>query len=146
AGSARARPASSISAWCACAPPRTGAGSFAPPTTESPRPSIPPAGCAASSPCSWKRPRTPASATSRTELSTRAGAIGSRSSAQPLLCWGWLAVPYHQHIAILDDVLLAFEAKLALIPRARIAAQVDQGLPVHHFGANELLLEIGVNR
>src|SRR4051794_12497841 len=56
-----------------------------------------------------------------------------------------LAVPDHEYVAILDDVLLAFEPQLTLVPRARVAAQVYHRLPIDHFGADELLLEIGVD-
>jgi hypothetical protein len=59
------------------------------------------------------------------------------------------SVADHQHIPVLDDVFFAFEprSRRCLFRAApRIAAQIHQRLPVHHFRADELLLEIGVNR
>src|ERR1035441_7915013 len=56
-----------------------------------------------------------------------------------------LTVADHQDVAVLDDVFLALQTELALVASAGIAAEIDQRFPVHHFGANELLFEIGVN-
>src|SRR5690349_18637389 len=50
-----------------------------------------------------------------------------------------------EHVAVLDDVLFAFQPQLALVARARVAAQIDHGLPVDDLGADELLLEVGVD-
>src|SRR5689334_7966558 len=56
-----------------------------------------------------------------------------------------LPVPDHQDIPILDDIFLTFETQQAFLTNPRISAMIDQRLPVHHFGANELLLEIAVD-
>ena len=56
-----------------------------------------------------------------------------------------LTVPDHKNVAVLDDVLFAFQAQQAFFAHARVAAMIDQRLPVHHFGADELLLEIAVD-
>ena len=118
-------------AWCACAPPRTGAGSCAPPTTASRR-TIDPAGRVRVALPSVRAggvvhgiqlPGAP-------DLLYAAMATGSR-------CWhallaecralaGCSAVADHQHVAVLDDVLLAFQPQLPFFAHARIAAQIDQ--------------------
>src|SRR5579863_1542080 len=50
-----------------------------------------------------------------------------------------------ENVAVFDDVVFALEAELAFVAGAAIAAEVDQRLPVDHFGADELLFEIGVD-
>ena len=55
------------------------------------------------------------------------------------------AVADDQDVAVFDDVLLALQAELAFFASAGVAAEIDQRLPVHHFGTDELLLEIGVD-
>src|ERR1035437_925419 len=75
--------------------------------------------------------------------------IGAATVRERLVGWSvssQLAVADHQDVAVFDDVLLAFQTELAFVAGAGIAAEIDQRLPVHHFGANELLFEIGVNR
>ena len=74
-----------------------------------------------------------------------AAMLGSVRSRWPRLYRLALAVPDHQDFAVLDDVLLALQTELTLVASAGIAAEIDQRLPVHHLGANELLFEIGVN-
>src|SRR5262249_28187428 len=56
------------------------------------------------------------------------------------------AVPDYQYVAVLDDVLLAFQAQQAFLAHARVSAMVDQRLPVHRFGPDELFLKVAVNR
>ena len=55
-------------------------------------------------------------------------------------------MPNHEHVAVLDDVLFAFQTQQPLISHAGIAIIVDQRLPVDHFRADELLLEVAMNR
>src|ERR1700744_6291903 len=57
-----------------------------------------------------------------------------------------LRVPYYQHVAVLDDVLFAFEAQQALFTYAGVAAEIDEVLPVHDLRTDELLFEIGMDR
>src|ERR1035441_8298363 len=74
--------------------------------------------------------------------------LATRGSARPSTWADFSAVstvPDHQDVAVLDDVFLALQTELALVASAGIAAEIDQRFPVHHFGANELLFEIGVN-
>src|ERR1700687_3979379 len=56
-----------------------------------------------------------------------------------------LSVPDYQNVAVLDDVFFALEPQQTLLAHTRITAVIDQRLPVHHFGADELLLEIAVD-
>ena len=49
------------------------------------------------------------------------------------------------HIAILDDVLLAFDAHLAGLFTLRFAAESDEIIERNHFRSNESFLKIGVN-
>src|SRR5437762_7114368 len=77
-----------------------------------------------------------------TRASLYAGRIRLTSSAAFIREMSILAVADHQHIAVLHDVLLAFEAQLALVARSGVAAQIHQGLPIHNLGADELLFEI----
>src|SRR5436309_8374581 len=53
--------------------------------------------------------------------------------------------PEVHHVAILHNVVLAFEAHLAGIARARLAAEHDIIVIGNGFGADEALLEIGVD-
>ena len=55
-------------------------------------------------------------------------------------------MPNNEHIPILDNVLLALQTQKPLLTDSGIAAQIDQRLPVHYFGPDELFLEIGVDR
>ena len=57
-----------------------------------------------------------------------------------------LSVPDHEHVAVLDDVLFSFQAQQAFFAHAGIAVVLHQRLPVDHFGADELLLEVAVDR
>src|SRR5262245_27490885 len=50
-----------------------------------------------------------------------------------------------QHVAVLDDVVLAFESELAGIARARFAIERDVIVVGDCLGAYEALLEIGVD-
>src|ERR1035437_6706842 len=100
----------------------------------------------------WKPRPTRGSRTFPSGRPTRDTGIGSWRCVRwwrPWGCWrsGWpSAVPDHQHIAILDDVLFAFQLEQSLFAHAGVAAQIHQRFPVHHFGADELLLEIGMDR
>src|ERR1700686_2012362 len=98
-------------------------------------------------------------ATKAARRSTPNMAIGSRGAAGWASGWRYsvlsflitlhasaLPVPDHQNISILDDIFLAFEAQQAFLADARITGMVDQRLPVHHFGPDELLLEVAVDR
>src|ERR1700761_6403961 len=49
------------------------------------------------------------------------------------------------HVAILHDVLFAFEAHLRLFTRRAEAARGHQVFPVHHFGLDEPALDVAVN-
>src|SRR5690554_8149440 len=49
------------------------------------------------------------------------------------------------HVAILDDVLLALQAPLAGVLRALFAAQGDKVIIGDDLGADEALLEVGVD-
>src|SRR5580700_69409 len=57
-----------------------------------------------------------------------------------------LSVAYHQNVAVLDDVFFAFETQQTFLADARVTGMVDQCPPVHHFGANEFLLEVAMDR
>ena len=50
-----------------------------------------------------------------------------------------------QHVAVLDDVVLAFEAELARFARARLALPGDIVVIGDGLGADEALLEVGVD-
>src|ERR1017187_430071 len=89
AGSDPAPRGASISAWCACAPPRTGAGFCAPPMTASPLPSTRPAAYAARCRPTRRPLPTPVSATSRRRPSTRVSATGSRCCRRALRSYAW---------------------------------------------------------
>src|ERR1700693_4317814 len=90
--------------------------------------------------------------------STPNTAIGSRGAAGWAPGWRYsvlsflitphanaLPVPNHQNITILDDIFFAFEAQQDLLADARITSMVDQRLPVHHLGSDELLLEVAMD-
>src|SRR5581483_9661012 len=49
------------------------------------------------------------------------------------------------HVAVLDDVVAALEAQGAALAGAGVAAVVDQLLPGNDFGADEALLDVGVD-
>ena len=53
---------------------------------------------------------------------------------------------YMHHVAILHNVLLALKAKRTLRARSCFAARRKQIIPANRFGANEVMLKIGVNR
>src|ERR1019366_3211207 len=55
------------------------------------------------------------------------------------------AVPDVEDIAVLHEVFLAFEAELADGARGGLGAQFEQEVPVDGFGADEVLLKIGVD-
>src|ERR1700722_17121724 len=88
---------------------------------------------------------------------TATGSHGAASSQPFLRCYGrnghtisrslkcGLTVPDHKHVPVLDDVLFAFQAQEAFFAHTRVAAMIDQRLPVHHFGSDKLLLEIAVD-
>src|SRR5258708_25055258 len=57
-----------------------------------------------------------------------------------------LPMPNNEHIPILDDVLFTLQPQKPLFADSWIATQIDQRLPVHYFGPDELFLEIGVDR
>src|SRR5262245_10625438 len=50
-----------------------------------------------------------------------------------------------QHVAVLDDVVLAFEPELAGVARARFAVERDVIVVSDRLGADEALLEIGMD-
>src|SRR5260370_13983853 len=54
-------------------------------------------------------------------------------------------MPDHQDIGVFNAVLFSFQAEKSLFADTRVAAMVHQVLPVNHFGADELLLQIGMN-
>src|SRR5580658_4831842 len=49
------------------------------------------------------------------------------------------------HIALFDDVFLAFQAQLSGLLRACLALEFDEVIVGNYFGANEAALEIGVD-
>jgi hypothetical protein len=49
------------------------------------------------------------------------------------------------NIAVGDDVLLAFEPKLAVIPAGGQRPARDEGIVCHHLGPDEAALDIRVN-
>src|SRR5260221_6148007 len=55
-------------------------------------------------------------------------------------------VPDHQHVSVLDNVFLAFEAQQPFLADTWITGMIDERLPVDDLGANEFLLEVGMNR
>src|SRR5579862_274238 len=57
-----------------------------------------------------------------------------------------LSVAYHQNVAVLDDVFLAFQAQQTFLADTRVTGMVDQRLPVHDLGADELFLEVAMDR
>src|SRR5579884_3600054 len=57
----------------------------------------------------------------------------------------WLRVSNDQDVPVLYDIVAAFQPQHALLAHTRIAAVAHQVFPVHHLGANELLLEIAVD-
>ncbi len=54
-------------------------------------------------------------------------------------------VPEQNYVAILDDVLFAFEFQLGFFFGRGETAGFDQIFPVHHFGFDEAALDIAVN-
>src|SRR4029077_7205084 len=76
------------------------------------------------------------------------GGIGFRSPARWRAsgCWagngGALPVPDHEHVPVLDDVLLALQAQQTFFAHAGVAGVIDERLPVHHFSPDEFLFEI----
>ena len=50
------------------------------------------------------------------------------------------------HVAVGDEVLLAFEPQLAVIAAGRERSAREQRVARHDFGANESALDVGVNR
>src|SRR5690606_36412460 len=54
--------------------------------------------------------------------------------------------PEVNHVALLDDVRLAFEPELAGFPRALLAAALDVALVRNDLGANEAPLEVRMDR
>src|SRR5712691_1426070 len=56
------------------------------------------------------------------------------------------AVPYVHHVAVLDDVVLALEPQRAPGARARFGSGVEELVPADRLGADEVLLEIRVDR
>ena len=50
-----------------------------------------------------------------------------------------------QHVAVGDDIVLAFEAEFARFPRARLAVRSDIIVEGNRLGADEALLEIRVD-
>src|SRR5215472_4344819 len=48
-------------------------------------------------------------------------------------------------IAVLDDILLAFQAQFSFVPSLAFAASGDEIVVVNHFGADEAALEIAVD-
>src|SRR6266542_1297199 len=56
------------------------------------------------------------------------------------------AVPDIHHVAVLDNVLLALQPQCTLGARARFGSGVEKLVPVDRLGADEVLLEIRVDR
>ncbi len=56
------------------------------------------------------------------------------------------AVPDVHHIAVLHHVFFAFKAQRALGARRRLRAGFQQIVPANGFGADEVMLQVGVNR
>jgi hypothetical protein len=50
------------------------------------------------------------------------------------------------HVAILHHVFFAFQAKSSFGSRCRFRARVEQVIPADGFSANEVMLEVGVDR
>ena len=55
-------------------------------------------------------------------------------------------MPYVHHVAILHDVVLTFESERALGARIGFRSRLQQLIPTNRFGADEVFLQIGVNR
>ena len=55
------------------------------------------------------------------------------------------AVSNVHHVAVFDDVLLAFEAQSAAGAGFGFGAGVEQLVPVNGLGADEMMLQVGVN-
>jgi len=55
------------------------------------------------------------------------------------------AVPDVHYIAILHDVIFAFEAQRAFGARVGLGTRFQQLIPANGFGADEVLFEIGMN-
>ncbi len=55
------------------------------------------------------------------------------------------AVPHVHHVAVLDDVVLALQAQGAAGAGVGFRAGFEQGVPVDDLGADEVLLQIGVD-
>src|ERR1017187_5916285 len=53
--------------------------------------------------------------------------------------------PEVHHVAVADDVILAFDAEFAGVARLGLAAELHEVLPPDDLGLNEALLEVGVN-
>ena len=54
-------------------------------------------------------------------------------------------MPYVHHVAVLHDVVLAFEAEGAAGAGFGFGAGVEQLVPMNGFGADEVMLQIGVD-
>ena len=55
-------------------------------------------------------------------------------------------MPDVHHVAVLCDVLLAFEAQCALGTSRSFGAGFEQRIPANRFGANEVMFQVRVNR
>src|SRR5271170_1996521 len=67
--------------------------------------------------------------------------------AMPRFASWWLltGVAKENHVAVLHDVFLAFEAQLRALFRRREAAGGQQIFPAHNFSLDEILLNVAVN-
>src|SRR5204862_6424460 len=50
-----------------------------------------------------------------------------------------------EHIAVFDDVVLAFDAHPSLLLRLRPGSDVEELAPLDHLGADEAALQVGVD-
>src|SRR3954463_16606897 len=59
--------------------------------------------------------------------------------------WRLSRMPDMHHVAVLDDVILAFQAQRAFRTCTGFRARFQELIPANGFGANEMLLQIGGN-
>ena len=55
-------------------------------------------------------------------------------------------MPDMHHVAILHDVVFAFQAQRAFAAGVGFGTSFQQLVPANSFGANEMLFQIGMNR
>ena len=54
-------------------------------------------------------------------------------------------MPDMQNVTILDNVFLAFKPQCSLGPRGRLGTGFQKLIPTDRLGADEVMLEVGVN-